>query len=223
MTDNEKDPIDLGKILLPKKETPGATTDSAQRINAGALLAQEQNATLLTPKAEVAPETPPPPTPPVDDPTVQPLQTYRSDIESLVQKGGVSERLLIPREIRPVREAIIRLELRMERLAAMGIVVEPEGDKWFLRAIPAAAAGLEQDLVQFLETGEGDADGFEKTLWADLACKAAVKDNSVLDEHSARSLLSEAFALENPRCPHGRPIWFQVSRVELFELVGRTV
>ena len=36
--------IDLNKILLPKKEGP--SVDSAQRIDAGSLLAQEQNATL---------------------------------------------------------------------------------------------------------------------------------------------------------------------------------
>lgn len=91
MADNEKDPIDLGNILLPKKETPGATHDSATRVNAGELLAQEQSASLAAPHTESALVPPPAPVPPADDSAVKPLQTYRSDIESLVQKGGVSE------------------------------------------------------------------------------------------------------------------------------------
>jgi DNA mismatch repair protein MutL len=78
-------------------------------------------------------------------------------------------------------------------------------------------------VASFLEEGAGDAEGLEKALWADLACKAAVKDNNRLDEAAAIRLIREAFALEVPRCPHGRPIWFEISRRELFELVGRTV
>src|SRR4051812_26711834 len=77
--------IDLTKVLLPKKEgTP--SVDSAQRINAGVLFDQEQNAAL--------PEVPKPAAPTPDqtpEPTlVKPLQTYQGDIESLVGKAQVS-------------------------------------------------------------------------------------------------------------------------------------
>ncbi len=80
---NKKD-IDLGKILLPKKEVHAP--ENAERINAGALLEQETNATLV----------PPPPAPVVKQPpaekpsSVQPLQTYQGDIESLVQEKNIS-------------------------------------------------------------------------------------------------------------------------------------
>jgi DNA mismatch repair protein MutL len=135
-----------------------------------------------------------------------------------------SERLLIPRALEPDKAAMMRLELRRDRLADLGLEVERDEDgKWSLTALPGAAHGLEDTVVEFLEAGAGDAEGIEKALWADLSCKAAVKDNSILDDESARDLLKEAFSLETPRCPHGRPIWFEVSRTELFELVGRTV
>lgn len=78
----EKKP-DPASFLLPKKET-GPNPDSAQRINAGALLEQEQNATL--PKLESAT----PPAPKVDQPEVSPLQTYRGDVEKSVSERGVS-------------------------------------------------------------------------------------------------------------------------------------
>ncbi len=90
-----KDPFDLGSILLPKKETPGQTPQSAQRVNAGALLEQEQSATLkeptppdATPAPAQAPITPEPAKP--EESSVKPLQTYRGDIESVVQDKNIS-------------------------------------------------------------------------------------------------------------------------------------
>ena len=135
-----------------------------------------------------------------------------------------SQQLLIPRVLELDKTARMRLELRRDRLAALGLLIEQNGDgEWTLTALPRVAHDLEDMVVAFLEAGAGDAEGLEKALWADLACKAAVKDNSALDDEAARRLLEDAFALETPRCPHGRPIWFEVSRTELFELVGRTV
>ena len=81
------DPIDIGKILLPKKET-GPTPESAQRINAGVLFEQEAAAQL--PKV-AAPAPAEPPTPKEERPVVSPLQTYRGDVEQAVGEGkGVS-------------------------------------------------------------------------------------------------------------------------------------
>ncbi|RKX72089.1 MAG: DNA mismatch repair protein MutL, partial [Spirochaetes bacterium] len=134
------------------------------------------------------------------------------------------ERLLIPRVLKPDKTAGMKLELRKDRLSALGLEIEKGGNgEWLLTALPGTAKDLEDSVVSFLEEGAGDAEGLEKALWADLACKAAVKDNSPLDTAAATRLVQEAFALEVPRCPHGRPIWFEVSRRELFELVGRTV
>jgi len=143
--------------------------------------------------------------------------------EKFKKTKGSSERLLIPREIHPEKEALMRLELRKERLATLGVELKTVGNTCFLHSIPHAAKGMENDIIAFLEKSEGDAEELEKALWADLACKAAVKDNHVLDDTSAYKLLQETFALEQKtRCPHGRPIWFEISRRELFGLVGRT-
>ncbi|MBX4192490.1 hypothetical protein KW798_03320, partial [Candidatus Parcubacteria bacterium] len=79
----EKNNIDLDKILLPKKE---ASVDSAQRVQAGALMQQEKDATL--PKVEKpAPVTPPPPK---NEDEIKPLQTFQGDIEKVVQNKNVS-------------------------------------------------------------------------------------------------------------------------------------
>lgn len=79
-------PVDIGAILLPKKEpvVPG----DAQRINAAALLAQEQAATLAPQKPE---ESAPAPAPaPAEESVVRPLQTYRGDIEKVIDTKQVS-------------------------------------------------------------------------------------------------------------------------------------
>lgn len=76
--------------MLPKKETPGQTTQSAQRVNAGLLFEQEQQASLTQePHAAPAPAVPAP-TPKKEQPLVKPLQTYKGDIESLVGEKQVS-------------------------------------------------------------------------------------------------------------------------------------
>jgi hypothetical protein len=81
--------IDLGKILLPKKDA-GPSKDSAQRINAGALLESEQGATL-PPPSKPAPAAPLAPDKPKKETTsVSPIETYQGDIEGLVQSKNVS-------------------------------------------------------------------------------------------------------------------------------------
>lgn len=87
---NPPNPPDLGKILLPKKDF-GPSVDSAQRVNAGILLEQEQHAAAegLTPAAPVQTPAAPAPSPKKEEPAIDPLQTYKSDIEKVVE-GGVS-------------------------------------------------------------------------------------------------------------------------------------
>lgn len=74
--------IDLDAILLPTKDVP---PQSGERVNAGILFEQEQNASL--PKPDAAPVAPPPPK---NTSIVKPLQTFKGDIENLIQDKNVS-------------------------------------------------------------------------------------------------------------------------------------
>lgn len=83
----EKKGIDLKDILLPKKDV--RTPASAERINAGVLLENEQIAEL--PKQEAAPIQPPQqPAGPVDETKVKPLQTFQGDIDSVISQKNLS-------------------------------------------------------------------------------------------------------------------------------------
>lgn len=72
---NNQNPIDLDSILLPKKET-GPNPESAQRVNAGALLAQESAAQL--PKTE--PKSPERLNPAAPAPAAPPPQTMQTPL-----------------------------------------------------------------------------------------------------------------------------------------------
>ena len=61
-----------------------------------------------------------------------------------------------------------------------------------------------------------------RSIAAMTACHAAVKDGYILDDDTAAKLVEQAFQLEDPHCPHGRPIYTVISRQKLFELVKRT-
>jgi len=135
-----------------------------------------------------------------------------------------SDRLLIPRLLNLDGAAGAKLEQRKSDLAALGIEISKNAeDLWCLTALPSIAKNLEDAIVQFLEEGGVGIDALEPAFWADLSCKSAVKDGAVLDENAAHQLLEQVFELENPHCPHGRPLWFEITRSELFELLGRRV
>ena len=54
------------------------------------------------------------------------------------------------------------------------------------------------------------------------ACKAAVKDGWKLDSSTAAKIAKEALSLQDPHCPHGRPVFTTITREKLFSLVKRT-
>ncbi len=87
--EKKPDPVDIQSILLPKKDPPaGGLVTSASRINAGALLRQEEEATLLKPDAAAPAPTKTPvfASAPAES-AIRPLQTYQGDIEKVVSSG----------------------------------------------------------------------------------------------------------------------------------------
>jgi DNA mismatch repair protein MutL len=111
-------------------------------------------------------------------------------------------------------------EKRME-LAELGIALRREEDEWLIEALPEGwkLSGRETsaEILSLKNAGENMAERWA----AALSCRAAVKDGDFLDEQTALALAEEAFRLPVHRCPHGRPIWFEVSRRDLLRAVKR--
>lgn len=149
-------------------------------------------------------------------PTKNPFNKFLSG------KSGVQE-LLVPVVFTVEEDTGKELSRHGEELSAMGIIMEDLDDgRWALKGIPANSSGLENLIVDFLKEMKGTVKDLKTALYADMACKSAVKDGEILDPVTAVELIKETLKLENARCPHGRPLWFQISREELFKLVGRT-
>ncbi|HET9554615.1 MAG TPA: DNA mismatch repair endonuclease MutL [Anaeromyxobacteraceae bacterium] len=122
------------------------------------------------------------------------------------------------------------LEGHAAELARLGLDVEPfGGDAFAVKGAPALLggvdlAGLLEDLAQQLEQLErGSAvDEALHDLAATMACHAAVRANQELTPEEARALLDGLDAIDfKARCPHGRPVVFELPLADLERRVGR--
>ena len=134
------------------------------------------------------------------------------------------QQLLIPYKIHTEsKNQDNQLEKLKEKLSAIGFQTNKISDgEWEINTIPERWTGSQYDLRNLLFVKHVEPDQIIRSIAAMTACKAAVKDGYVLDDQTAAKLVEEAFRLEDPHCPHGRPIYTVISREKLFELVKRT-
>jgi DNA mismatch repair protein MutL len=137
---------------------------------------------------------------------------------------GNRQELLVPYRIETTGDAEnARLAEMSLELAEAGFFLADEGDGvWQVQAVPARWTGTQKDLASNLSEGLADAGSLVSHLYATSACRAACKDGDSLDDDTARDLVAKAFALDEPVCPHGRPIWIIMDRDELFRRIRRT-
>jgi len=133
------------------------------------------------------------------------------------------QELLVPVEFQTEPEQRDRILARRPGFAQLGLEIsEVRTDTWQITAVPAgfenSAAGLVEVLTDEYDLHERQGAEF----FARRACRAAVKDGDQLDTAPAEELIRRALKLKNPRCPHGRPLWFALSKADLFRAVGRT-
>ena len=116
-----------------------------------------------------------------------------------------------------------QLEKLAPDLTAIGFTTKKISDgEWEITSIPERWTGTEYDLRSLIFVKQVDSKEIIRSIAAMTACKAAVKDGYVLDDQTAAELAEKAFQLEDPHCPHGRPVYTTISREQLFALVKRT-
>ena len=140
------------------------------------------------------------------------------------QDENANQQLLIPYKIRTESKMQdLQLEKLQSRLSQIGFEIQKiEDGYWEVSSIPERWTGSEFDLKQALFVKHVEPEEIIRSIAAMTACKAAVKDGYILDSITAEKLVKQAFTLEDPHCPHGRPIYTVISREKLFELVKRT-
>jgi DNA mismatch repair protein MutL len=108
-----------------------------------------------------------------------------------------------------------------EELSRLGVKIEKDGESWSIEALPSdwrmGDAETVKEILGLRQAGENMA----KRWAAACCCRAAIKDGDHLDDETAFELGKEALLLPDPRCPHGRPVWTEISREALFKAVRR--
>ncbi len=144
--------------------------------------------------------------------------------EKFLRNLGKSQSLLIPLVIETMSSDDDEyLESIKANLKEVGFDLENCGEgRWEVTAVPIQWQGTEQDLQKDLLEERRSAQDLLKNLAATTACRNAIKDGHILDAQTAIQLLEQIFALEDAHCPHGRPVWTEFSKDELFIRVRRT-
>ncbi|HEY6005205.1 MAG TPA: DNA mismatch repair endonuclease MutL [Anaeromyxobacter sp.] len=137
---------------------------------------------------------------------------------------------LLPQVVALPPAAARVLEGALEDLRKVGLDVEPfGGDSFAVKGAPAALGGADLegllgDLAsQLAEVERGSAvDEAHHDLLATMACHSAVRANQDISAEEARALLDGLDAIDfKARCPHGRPVVFELPIGELERRVGR--
>jgi DNA mismatch repair protein MutL len=108
-------------------------------------------------------------------------------------------------------------------LAELGVVIEGEGGNWRIEALPVNWRMGDAETIGEILGLRGAREDMARRWAATLCCHGAIKDGDYLDETAALALAEEAFRLPVPFCPHGRPIWWEISRNDLFRTFKRSL
>jgi DNA mismatch repair protein MutL len=140
------------------------------------------------------------------------------------------QQLLMPLILQLTAEQLLEYARIADELQATGFETEPFGNRTI--AVKAAPAGialgdLEKLLFEILENAEGEMravsmEDLRRNIAASIACRAAIKINTRLDQNKMEWLLNALSATECPMsCPHGRPIALQYSTREILKAFHR--
>lgn len=115
------------------------------------------------------------------------------------------------------------LESIKEKLSDCGFDIENAGEgRWEISSVPVSWQGTEKDLCRDILTDKKPPDQIIRKIAASCACRSAVMDGTLLDSEQAKKIIDGAFKLDDPHCPHGRPVWKVFTKAELFQMVRRT-
>jgi DNA mismatch repair protein MutL len=132
--------------------------------------------------------------------------------------------LLFPETVELTAAQAVLLEGEIDRFRAVGIDIDPFGDRTFtVRAVPAIMAGV--DLVGYfarvltevaeLESAAETARINDQLLFT-MACRSAIKAHDKLSSEEIRALLAELRDAPLPfTCEHGRPTLIRIPLGEI--------
>lgn len=144
--------------------------------------------------------------------------------EKLRNSKKTVQKLLIPIEFTIVDKSIEEIiDSEIEEYKKMDIIISKIGPKKYqLESIPNICNQYENTLINFFQSRKSRTiNSLESDLYATIACRKAVKTNDILSLEFSKFLIDEFFKLEIKHCPHGRKIYYKISKFELEKKVAR--
>jgi len=139
----------------------------------------------------------------------------------------MSEALITPVICRIGHEETTLLLENSEFLESLGFTVESFGeDSIAVRHIPAdidigdTEAVLSDLCPQLRHSGVAEAAGIDNILKT-IACKAAIKAGKSSEKRELETLVARVMSGEISRCPHDRPVAFELTKSEIDKRFGR--
>nr|WP_267915033.1 DNA mismatch repair endonuclease MutL [Borreliella garinii] len=144
--------------------------------------------------------------------------------EKLRNSKKTVQKLLIPIEFTIIDKNIEEIiDSEIEEYKKMDIIISKIGPKKYqLESIPNICNQYENTLINFFQSRKSRTiNSLESDLYATIACRKAVKTNDILSLEFSKFLIDEFFKLEIKHCPHGRKIYYKISKFELEKKVDR--
>ncbi len=142
--------------------------------------------------------------------------------DELMSKPLISQELLFPIYFKTDVKARLSSD-RMAFFKPLGIDIrEINPSEYEIFSLPEEFMVLDEDeMVDFILSDRENFDRLKRDILDDVACKMAIKEGEKLDDVTAVALLERVLNLPDARCPHGRPIYFSVTKAELLKYVKR--
>jgi len=117
------------------------------------------------------------------------------------------------------------LQAKRNELSRLGVDIIKDANsskgEWRIEALPSNWQLGDMETVKKILELQSAGENMTQKWAAALCCHAAIKDGDYPDDETAFALAKEALGLPDPHCPHGRPIWTEISKEALYKAVRR--
>ncbi|MCQ2604665.1 MAG: DNA mismatch repair endonuclease MutL [Spirochaetia bacterium] len=147
----------------------------------------------------------------------------RFNFDSFLAEKPDVHQLLIPFYLDVEDEIKTMVEKNLTAYEQIGMIIKKDdAGELYIDSMPAVFFELKNDVLELLKTQTGDIENIKTELYARAACKKSVKAGDLIDHEKAVDLIEKVFAMKMPRCPHGRPLYYELTKEDLYLLMGRT-
>ncbi len=145
-------------------------------------------------------------------------------LHKIMSKPPASQQLLIPILFETESEQSELIRSKQNALKDMGIILREETPHfWTLESLPGGKNIPQDELIEILCSPYHEIEQLKVILYEKMACRLAIKKGETLSATAAEELALQTMELTQGRCPHGRPLWYPLSKEKLNELVLRTI